>query len=166
MAYWSGRQIGKKKILEKYWTNIYKHGHRKSFNLFAHADIKILTKFNWEIPIWVSKTITLHHIMFFVSPAKHSGTGITLSGVCLSVCLSGSHTFLVVVHSYVSQAIHAFIGMLPLHVWELLNTHWNNFNRLLPVTFNGWNSQILQHMIFKFSWKRACQNTGERKLIR
>ena len=36
--------------------------------------------------------------------------GITLSGVCLS----GSHTFLVVTHSYVSQATHAFCGMLPL----------------------------------------------------
>ena len=33
---------------------------------------------------------------------------------CLSVCLFGSHTFLVVTHSYVSQAIHAFLGMLPL----------------------------------------------------
>ena len=33
----------------------------------------------------------------------------------LSVCLSGSHTFLVVSHSYVSQATHAFLGKLPLH---------------------------------------------------
>ena len=32
----------------------------------------------------------------------------------MSVCLSGSHTFLVVRHSYVSQATHAFLGMLPL----------------------------------------------------
>ena len=32
----------------------------------------------------------------------------------LSVHLSGSHTFLVVTHSYVSQATHAFLGMLPL----------------------------------------------------
>ena len=31
-----------------------------------------------------------------------------------SLCLSGSHTFLVVTHSYVSQATHAFLGMLPL----------------------------------------------------
>ena len=30
------------------------------------------------------------------------------------VCLSGSHTFLVVTHSYVWQATHAFLGMLPL----------------------------------------------------
>ena len=32
--------------------------------------------------------------------------------------MSGSHTFLVVRHSYVSQATHAFIGMLPLcYLW-------------------------------------------------
>ena len=29
-------------------------------------------------------------------------------------CLSRSRTFLVVKHSYVSQATHAFLGMLPL----------------------------------------------------
>ena len=32
----------------------------------------------------------------------------------LSVRLSGSHTFLVVTHSYVSQVTHALLGMLPL----------------------------------------------------
>ena len=39
---------------------------------------------------------------------------ITLSGVCLSDCLSGSQTFLLVTHSYVSKETHAFLGMLPL----------------------------------------------------
>ena len=34
--------------------------------------------------------------------------------VRLCVCLSGSHTFLVVTHSYVLQATRAFLGMLPL----------------------------------------------------
>ena len=34
--------------------------------------------------------------------------------VCACVCLSDSHTFLIVTHSYVSQATHAFLGMLPL----------------------------------------------------
>ena len=43
----------------------------------------------------------------FMSPS-------TLSGFCLSVGLSASHTFLVVTHSYVSQVTHAFLGMLPL----------------------------------------------------
>ena len=33
----------------------------------------------------------------------------------MCVCLSGSHTFVVVTHSYVSQATHAFLGMLPLY---------------------------------------------------
>ena len=39
-----------------------------------------------------------------------------LCGICLSVrsCVSGSHTFLVVTHSYVLQVTHAFLGMLPL----------------------------------------------------
>ena len=32
----------------------------------------------------------------------------------MSVRLSGCHTFLVVMHSYVSQATHTFLGMLPL----------------------------------------------------
>ena len=35
------------------------------------------------------------------------------SSVRPSVCLSGSHTFLVVMRSYVSQATHVFLGMLP-----------------------------------------------------
>ena len=34
--------------------------------------------------------------------------------VCPSMCLSGSHSSLVVTHSYVSEATHAFLGMLPL----------------------------------------------------
>ena len=34
--------------------------------------------------------------------------------VCLYVCLSRGHTFLVVTHSYVLQATDAFLGMLPL----------------------------------------------------
>ena len=53
---------------------------------------------------------------FIVSPAKHSGIygSLCSASVCLSVYLSGSHTFLIVTHSYVSQATHAFLGMLPL----------------------------------------------------
>ena len=50
--------------------------------------------------------------------------GITLSGVCLSVCvcvcLSGSHNFLVDTHSYVLQATCEFLGMLPLCLNEKL----------------------------------------------
>ena len=50
----------------------------------------------------------------FVDCEAERHIGITLSGVCLSVRLSSSHAFVVVTHSYVSQATHAFLGMLPL----------------------------------------------------
>ena len=64
-------------------------------------------------------------VHFCVACKAQRHIGITLSGVCPSVCLSGSHTFLIVclsgsntflliTHSYVSQATHAFFGMLPL----------------------------------------------------
>ena len=43
--------------------------------------------------------------------AKHSSIWESL---CPSVCLSSSHTFLVVMHSYVLYATHAFLRMLPL----------------------------------------------------
>ena len=50
--------------------------------------------------------------------------------VCVSVCLSGSHTFLVVTHSYVSQATHAFLGMLPLCL-SYININMSFLNVLL-----------------------------------
>ena len=57
-------------------------------------------------------------MFIFVSPAKHIAAHrdhfVRRLSVRPSVCLSGSHTFLVVMHSYVSQATHAFLGMLPL----------------------------------------------------
>ena len=51
----------------------------------------------------------------------------------LSVRLSGSHTFLVVMHSYVSQATSAFLGMLPL-CFYLTSQHDYRY---------GWNNDIL-----------------------
>ena len=56
--------------------------------------------------------------------------------VLLSVCLSGSHTFLVVTHSYVSQATHAFLGMLPFWFplsfsFFKINSQWT-WNQALP----------------------------------
>ena len=54
---------------------------------------------------------------------RNRGFCVTCEALCLasvrpsvyrSICLSGSHTFLVVRHSYVSQATNAFLGMLPL----------------------------------------------------
>ena len=41
-----------------------------------------------------------------------------------SVCLSSSHTFWVVPHSYVSQAAHAFLGMLPLCSYLIFRLCW------------------------------------------
>ena len=60
----------------------------------------------------------------FVSPAKHSSTYrdnfVQRLSVCLCVCLCGSHTVLVVMHSYVLQATCAFLGMLPLCYNDLI----------------------------------------------
>ena len=48
------------------------------------------------------------------SIAAHRDHLIRRLSVCACVCLSDSHTFLIVMHCYVSQATHAFLGMLPL----------------------------------------------------
>ena len=48
------------------------------------------------------------------SIAAHGDHFVWHLSVRLSICLSGSHTFSVVMHSYVSQATHTFLGMLPL----------------------------------------------------
>ena len=58
-----------------------------------------------------------HEEHFIVSPAKHGGTKGSLCQVSVCppvyvfVCLVD--IFLVVTHSYVAQATHAFLGMLP-----------------------------------------------------
>ena len=61
--------------------------------------------------------------------------GITLSGVCwlicLYVCLSGNHTFLVVPQSYVLQATHAFLWMLPLFLCPRIE--WSGAYCFCPV---------------------------------
>ena len=56
----------------------------------------------------------------------------------MCVCLSSSHTFLVVTQSYVSQATHAFLGMLPL-CFKYLNIFYFNFS------WNGIGHKFLQH---------------------
>ena len=48
------------------------------------------------------------------SIAAHRDHFVRHLSVCACVCLSDSHTFLIATHSYVSQATHAFLGMLPL----------------------------------------------------
>ena len=53
--------------------------------------------------------------------------------VCLSVrpsvCLSGSHTFLVVTHSYVSKATRAFLWMLPL-CFFFINNDYDSYDTI------------------------------------
>ena len=60
-----------------------------------------------------------HYFCVACKASRH--IGITLSDFCLSVCVSVSHTFLVVMQSYVSQATHAFLGMLPLFLYMKIN---------------------------------------------
>ena len=80
------------------------------------------------------------------SIAAHRDHFVRRLSVCACVCLSDSHTFLIVTHSYVSQATHAFLGMLPLC-----------FNTKHPVI-------ILRASLFVAtpshvaSWKIECQN--------
>ena len=54
------------------------------------------------------------------SIAAHRDHFVRHLSVCPSVCLSNSHTFLIVTHSYVSQATDAFLGMLPLCFTKLV----------------------------------------------
>ena len=56
----------------------------------------------------------IHFLCRLRSIAAHRDNFVRRLSVRLfSVCLSGSHTFLVVTQSYVSQVTHAFLGMLP-----------------------------------------------------
>ena len=83
----------------------------------------------------------------FVLPVKHSATKGSLClvsvcpSVCVCVCLSGSHTFLVVTHSYVSQATHAFLGMLPLCFYP------KNTKNLLDLCFNNIFTSSVENFI-------------------
>ena len=59
------------------------------------------------------------------SIAAHRDHFVRRLSVCACVCLSDSHTFLIVTHSYVSQATHVFLGMLPLCL-EYFKEHADN----------------------------------------
>ena len=82
--------------------------------------------------------------------------------VCLSVCLSGSHTFLVVTHSYVSQATIAFLRMLPLcslakNSVELgivikLGIHVAHDERMYPINCLGPTSSSQWTNVEKILW--------------
>ena len=71
------------------------------------------------------------------SIAAHRDHFVRCLSVCACVCLSDSHTFLIVTHSYVSQATHAFLGMLPLCLSRLQSTHdrWKFVSRSYPSTY-------------------------------
>ena len=100
----------------------YKH----IFFLKVHRNVKIDMK--RSIHHWMKYSIKIlneKRNVVFVSPAKlflsrlwsiaaHRDHFVWRLSVRLCVRLSGSHIFLVVTHSYVSQATHAFLGMLPL----------------------------------------------------
>ena len=57
---------------------------------------------------------TIYLLCRLRSIAAHRDHFVWRLSVCSSIYLSGSHTFLVVTHNYVSQATHAFLEMLPL----------------------------------------------------
>ena len=67
------------------------------------------------------------------SIAAHRDHFVRRLSVCACVRLSDSHTFLIVTHSYVSQATHAFLGMLPLCFMSycpLFKIRFPDFSRL------------------------------------
>ena len=77
--------------------------------------------------------------------------GITLSSVCLCVFLSSRHTtFFVVTHSYVSQATHAFLGMLPLFscVEITVSLNWIAYD-IADIEFC---SQLCYNIIYNVYW--------------
>ena len=86
-----------------------------------------------------------HIIAIFVSPASiatHRDHFVRRPSVCLSVCLSVCHTF----KSYVSQAAHAFLGMLPLFLLCRLRsiaTHRDHFVCRLSVCLSVYLSVTL-----------------------
>ena len=51
--------------------------------------------------------------------------------LCVFLSVRYSHTFLLVMHSYVSQATHAFLGMLSLCLTIILRTRNGCFNMYL-----------------------------------
>ena len=64
------------------------------------------------------------------------------------VCLSSSHTFLVVTHSYVSQATHAFLGMQPLCY---INCDWTKVGFFLQI-----HNACFKEIICIVSYESQC----------
>ena len=122
----SGDAIENPEILSPHGRRQHKGGDRvqnpetpppKSINL----TYMVLLSFNTVLlsvqHINIKKIIRVLHLLCHLrSIAAHRDHFVRRLSVRPSVCLclSGSHTFLVVTHSYVSQVTHAFLGMLPL----------------------------------------------------
>ena len=68
------------------------------------------------------------------SIAAHRDHFVRHLSVCACVCLSDIYTFLIVTHSYVSQATHAFLGMLPL-CFLIFDNFYKPFCPLLKFSF-------------------------------
>ena len=71
------------------------------------------------------------------SIAAHRDHFVKRLSVCMSVCMSVSHTFFVVKLSFVSQSTHTFLGMLPLFSCEtficvVLISNVDNQKEFLP----------------------------------
>ena len=79
------------------------------------------------------------------SIVEHRDHFVRCLSVCPSVCvcLTSSQTFLVVAHSYVSQATHAFLGMLPVCYCLWVHIRWKYRRHLflegclLVIPFSG-----------------------------
>ena len=76
-----------------------------------HIDFQGQSSRSWAIVRMQGDTSFLCRLR---SIAAHRDHFVWRLSVCACVCLSDSHTFLIVTRSYVSQATHAFLGMLPL----------------------------------------------------
>ena len=67
-----------------------------------------------SLGVILSKDMCMCFLCCLRSKVAYRDHFVQLLSVPVSVCLSGSNTFLVVTHSYVSQATHAFLPMLQL----------------------------------------------------
>ena len=78
--------------------------------------------FSWKYPEIYQNSNFKHRFCVACEAKPHIRISLCPASV---VCLSGSHTFLVVRHSYVSQATHAFLRMLPLCSWNF-DRNWED----------------------------------------
>ena len=90
----------------EFWSNNCKHWNTLGQNLVNMENCR-------------NSRFLQYSITLFVSPAKHCGTYRDHFVWRLCIRLSGSNTFYVVTHSYVSQTTHPFLGMLPVCLYMM-----------------------------------------------